>query len=72
MIGRVKWFNNAKGFGFIVCEGKEDIFIHYSEIKVDGFKTLKENQLVKFELIETGKGYQAKNVELVEEKVSVN
>lgn len=72
MIGRVKWFNNEKGFGFIVSEDKEDVFIHYSEINIEGFKTLKENQLVKFELVKTDKGYQAKKVELVQEEVAVN
>lgn len=62
MIAKVKWFNNAKGFGFIEQEGKEDIFIHYSNIEKDGYKTLKEGQLVEFDLVETDKGYQAQNI----------
>jgi CspA family cold shock protein len=62
-IGTVKWFNDAKGYGFIVQEGKDqDIFVHYTAIKADGFKTLSEGQLVEFELIEGPKGLQATNV----------
>lgn len=60
--GRVKWFNNEKGYGFIDYPGGEDIFVHYSAIKQDGYKTLSENQLVEFDLIETAKGLQAINV----------
>lgn len=71
MIGKVKWFNNKKGYGFIIYEDK-DVFIHYSEIKKDGYKTLKEGQSVKFDLIETNKGFQAKNVEITHEEVYVN
>ena len=65
MIAKVKWFNNEKGFGFIEYVGNEDIFIHYSNIEKDGYKTLKEGQTVEFELIKTEKGYQAKNIKLV-------
>lgn len=62
-IGQVKWFNNAKGFGFIVTEGvNEDLFVHYSQIQMNGYKTLKAGQEVSFELIEGPKGYSAKNV----------
>ena len=66
--GRVKWFNNDKGYGFIEYEGlvNEDIFVHYSAILKRGFKTLKENQLVDFTLIETDKGLQAQDVKEVE------
>ena len=60
--GKVKWFNNDKGYGFIEYPGGEDIFVHYSAIKQDGYKTLSENQLVEFDLIETAKGLQAINV----------
>lgn len=67
MIAKVKWFNNAKGYGFISGENEEDIFIHYSNIVRDGYKTLKEGQLVEFESIKTDKGYQAKNIKLVEQ-----
>ncbi len=66
MTGRVKWFNNEKGYGFIEYTEKDDIFVHYSAIKQEGYKTLSEGQLVKFDLIETAKGYQALNVEVVE------
>ncbi len=62
MIGKVKWFNNTKGYGFIDHTSGEDIFVHYSVIKQDGYKTLAEGQLVNFDLIETPKGLQAVNV----------
>ena len=67
MIGRVKWFNNEKGYGFIDFKENEDIFVHYSAIELDGYKTLSEDQLVEFKLVETSKGYQAINVKLVKE-----
>lgn len=62
--GRVKWFNNEKGYGFIEYEGlvNEDIFVHYSAIEKEGYKTLSEGQIVEFTLIETAKGCQAINV----------
>ena len=60
--GTVKWFNNEKGFGFINCEGQEDIFVHYSAILADGYKSLVEGEEVEFDLIRTDKGLQAKNV----------
>ena len=62
MIGRVKWFNNDKGYGFIDYPDGEDIFVHYSAIKQEGYKTLSEGQIVEFDLIETAKGLQAINV----------
>ena len=62
MSGQVKWFNNEKGYGFIDYITGEDIFVHYSEIKQDGYKTLSEGQRVEFDLIETPKGLQAINV----------
>ncbi len=58
--GKVKWFNNAKGYGFIVEDGKsEDLFAHYSAIKMDGYKTLKAGQPVNFEIIQGPKGLHA-------------
>ena len=62
--GRVKWFNTDKGYRFIEHDGyiEEDIFVHYSAIKQEGYKTLSEGQLVSFDLIETPKGLQAINV----------
>lgn len=62
MKGKVKWFNNEKGYGFIEYKDQEDIFVHYSSILSQGYKTLVEGQYVEFELVETDKGLQAKNV----------
>ena len=67
MQAKVKWFNNDQGYGFIEYTDKEDIFVHYSAIKQDGYKTLEEGQLVEFELVETNKGLQAINVTLVKD-----
>ena len=64
MQAKVKWFNVEKGYGFLDYEGK-DIFVHYSQIISDGFKTLEEGQLVEFEIVETDKGPQAKDVQKV-------
>jgi len=61
--GTVKWFNNKRGWGFIVKEDGEDIFVHYSAIKGDGFKSLTEGQRVKFEIEEGSNGPAAANVE---------
>ncbi len=66
MRGKVKWFNNEKGYGFIEYNDLEDIFVHYSAIRKDGYKTLKEGEIVDFKLIETGKGLQAIDVTEVE------
>jgi CspA family cold shock protein len=60
--GKVKWFNNSKGYGFIEKEGGGDIFVHYSAIKGDGFKTLNEGQNVEFEIGQGDKGPHAINV----------
>ncbi|MGA3085823.1 MAG: cold shock domain-containing protein [Thermodesulfobacteriota bacterium] len=59
---KVKWFNDAKGFGFIEQEGGADVFVHYSAIQMDGFKTLKQGQDVEFEVKDGEKGPQATNV----------
>jgi cold shock protein len=66
--GFVKWFNNEKGFGFIEYKPNEDVFVHYSAIKMEGYKTLKEGDYVNFQLIETGKGFQALDVTVIKEK----
>jgi CspA family cold shock protein len=63
--GTVKWFNNKRGWGFIVKEDGEDIFVHYSAIKGDGFKSLDEGQRVQFEIEKGDKGPAAANVEPV-------
>lgn len=68
MIKKVKWFNDAKGYGFLENGDMEDIFVHYSAINREGYKTLSQDQLVEFDLIETNKGFQAKNVTLKEEQ----
>ena len=67
MRGKVKWFNNTKGYGFIENPDGEDIFIHYSSILSDGYKTLTEGQYVEFNLVETPKGYQALDVVVIKE-----
>jgi CspA family cold shock protein len=60
--GSVKWFNEAKGYGFIKLETGDDVFVHYAAIQCDGFKTLAEGQEVEFDLVEGQKGKQAANV----------
>ena len=60
--GTVKWFNNQKGYGFICDEAGNDIFVHYSALNMDGYKTLNEGQEVEFELVESEKGLLAHNV----------
>lgn len=64
-LGKIKWFNNEKGYGFIEGDDGEDIFVHYSAIKQEGYKTLSESQIVEYELLETAKGLQAINVKEV-------
>ncbi len=65
--GTVKWFNEKKGFGFIQVEGGEDVFVHHSANEGDGFKTLKEGDVVEFEITREPKGPKAVNVKLVKE-----
>ncbi|WP_066369177.1 cold-shock protein CspD [Neobacillus fumarioli] len=60
--GKVKWFNNEKGFGFIEVEGGDDVFVHFSAIQGEGYKTLEEGQEVSFEIVEGNRGPQAANV----------
>ncbi|WP_174732890.1 cold-shock protein CspD [Mesobacillus harenae] len=60
--GKVKWFNNEKGFGFIEVEGGDDVFVHFTAIQGDGFKALEEGQEVSFEIVEGNRGPQAANV----------
>ncbi|WP_040208635.1 cold-shock protein [Neobacillus jeddahensis] len=63
--GKVKWFNAEKGFGFIESEGGQDVFVHFSAIQSEGFKTLEEGQSVSFEIVEGARGPQAANVKAV-------
>ena len=68
--GKVKWFNDAKGYGFIVPEdgtaGGKDVFVHYSEISKDGYRSLSQGQKVEFEVFNGPKGLQAKNVNMID------
>lgn len=64
--GTVKWFNDAKGYGFIQQDDGEDVFVHFSSIQSEGFKTLREGQRVSFDVIQTDKGLQASNVKPLE------
>lgn len=68
MQGKVKWFNNDKGYGFIEYDKLSDIFVHYSAIVKDGYKTLSEGAIVNFKLIETSKGLQA--IDVVEQEMT--
>jgi len=63
--GKVKWFNQEKGYGFIEVEGAKDVFVHYSAIQQEGFKTLKEGDIVEFDVVEGQKGPQAANVTVI-------
>lgn len=61
-VGKVKWFNSEKGFGFITSEEGKDIFVHFSAIQADGYKSLEEGQTVDYDVTETDRGPQAQNV----------
>lgn len=63
MHGKVKWFNDSKGYGFIEQEDGQDVFVHFSAIQMDGFKTLAEGQEVQFDLDQRDKGLHARNVQ---------
>lgn len=65
MTGKVKWFNAEKGFGFIEREDGDDVFVHFSAIQSEGFKTLEEGQEVEFEIVEGNRGPQAANVSAI-------
>ncbi len=65
MKSRVKWFNDVKGYGFIENNQMDDIFVHYSQVNKEGYKSLSSGDIVQFELVTTDKGYQAKNVFLI-------
>ncbi|WP_225774557.1 cold shock domain-containing protein CspD [Pseudomonas sp. Marseille-Q5115] len=70
--GKVKWFNNAKGYGFIIEDGKsEDLFAHFSAIEMEGYKTLKAGQPVKFNIIQGPKGMHAVGISPVTETVAI-
>ena len=71
MKSRVKWFNDAKGYGFIENNEFEDVFVHYSQIREDGYKSLTSGDMVQFDLVTTDKGYQAQNVSLIMDGANV-
>ncbi len=62
MIGKVKWFDPRKGYGFIIGDEGQDVFVHYTSIQGEGFRALKDGENVQYELIQGNKGYQARNV----------
>ncbi|MBM3498926.1 MAG: cold-shock protein [Armatimonadetes bacterium] len=64
-VGKVKWFNDSKGFGFIETEGSEDVFVHFSAIQGEGYRTLKEGAEVEFEIVPDRKGPRAENVVVI-------
>lgn len=66
--GKLKWFNDRKGFGFLINNNGEDVFVHYSQIKKDGFKTLKEDDIIEYDEIVTDKGLQAQNVTILNQE----
>lgn len=66
--GTVKWFNNTKGYGFITREEGEDIFVHYSSIRGEGYRSLREGQKVEFSVVDSGKGLQAQDVIVLTEQ----
>ncbi len=70
--GSVKWFNNAKGYGFLGHDEGADVFVHYSSIQTDGYKTLKEGDRVAFDIVQGDKGPQADKVEMLNGKMSSN
>ena len=72
MVGTVKWFDDIKGYGFIEYDEHEDIFVHYSAIELDGYKTLSEGDIVQYELLRTDKGLQAKHVLHVKDSLKFN
>lgn len=63
--GTVKWFNAEKGYGFIAVDGGRDVFVHYSAIQADGYRTLEEGQRVEFDVVQGAKGPQAESVKMV-------
>jgi CspA family cold shock protein len=65
--GKVKWFNESKGYGFITCEDGKDVFVHYTGLKGEGFRTLVEGQDVEFDIVAGNKGDQAVNVQVASE-----
>ncbi|MEN6521661.1 MAG: cold shock domain-containing protein [Armatimonadota bacterium] len=65
MTGKVKWFNDSKGYGFLEVDGNRDVFVHYTAIRKEGYKSLSEGQNVEFELIDGAKGPQAVNVGII-------
>lgn len=70
LTGKVKWFNNAKGYGFILPDlGEEDLFVHYSSIQMDGYKTLKAGQSVNFDILKGPKGSHAVNITYSEDSI---
>ena len=71
MRSKVKWFNDVKGYGFIENNQLDDIFVHYSQVVKEGYKSLSSGDIVQFDLVTTDKGYQAKNVYLIGSDIAI-
>ena len=71
-VGKVKWFDSKKGYGFVIGDQGQDVFVHYSSIQGEGFRALKDGEVVDYELVESEKGLQARNVQRIQTSPSVS
>jgi len=71
-VGKVKWFDSKKGYGFVIGDQGQDVFVHYSSIEGEGFRALKDGEVVDYELVESEKGLQARKVQRIQSSPSVS